>query len=123
MLCHDCLQFSSNYLPFFLLIAFFNFIQFLRLNIGHTYSLIYLPGSAQTEVAFTKQRDLFPVCCITWGRLALIWEAPRVLRSSVLLQLGARRFDRLLVCLEPIRHICLIVIGCRCRYERPADIQ
>lgn len=72
----------------------------------------------ETEVAFTKQRNLFPVWRITWCLLALVWETRRVLRSSVVLPLGARTFDRLLVCLEPIRHICLPVIGRRCRYER-----
>jgi hypothetical protein len=33
--------------------------------------------------------------------------------------LGERNFDCLLVCLDPIRHRCLLVIGWLCRYERP----
>ncbi|KAJ4432340.1 hypothetical protein ANN_20959 [Periplaneta americana] len=67
------------------------------------------PGSSHTDEQVTRAGALEP-CCI---------EARSDIRGGPRVWLRARSFDRLLVCPEPIRHICLPVIGRRCRYEHP----
>jgi hypothetical protein len=76
-------------------------------------------GNVQTEFGFIIQIHLFPVYSLTCNILAPTCKFLRkhfvCSETLMAVPLRAKSSDRLLVCPEPIRHICLTVIGCRCR--------